>query len=37
MAARKESELSDADILGLLDDLRALGVLPSGDDNNGNT
>ncbi|MEQ1712365.1 MAG: hypothetical protein ABL908_13325 [Hyphomicrobium sp.] len=37
MAARKESELSDADILGLLDDLRALGVLPSGDDNNGTT
>ncbi len=37
MAARKESELSDADILGLLDDLRALGVLPSSDDNNGTT
>lgn len=35
MAARKESELSDADILGLLDDLRALGVLGSGDDNSG--
>ena len=37
MAARKESELSDADILGLLEDLRALGVLPSGDDNSGTT
>lgn len=37
MAARKESELSDADILGVLDDLRALGVLPSGDDNSGTT
>lgn len=31
LAARKESELSDADILSLLDDLRELGVpLPDG-------
>lgn len=28
LAARKESELSDADISGMLDDLRELGVLP---------
>lgn len=32
LAARKESELSDADILGMLDDLRELGALPSGDE-----
>jgi len=37
MAAREESELSDADILGLLEDLRVLGVLPSGDGNSGTT
>lgn len=27
MAARKESELSDADVIGMLEDLRALGVI----------
>ncbi len=31
LAARKESELSDADILSMLDDLRELGVLPPED------
>jgi hypothetical protein len=31
MAARKESELSDADVVGLLEDLRALGVAIPGD------
>ena len=29
LAARKESELSDNDILGMLEDLRELGVFPS--------
>ncbi len=33
MAARNESELSDSDVLGLLDDLRALGIVT--DDDNG--
>lgn len=28
MAARKENELSDADVLGMLEDLRELGLLP---------
>ena len=37
LAARKESELSDADILSILDDLRELGVIPSEDDGNGGT
>jgi len=32
MAARKEDELSDADVLGMLDDLRDLGLLPEDDD-----
>jgi hypothetical protein len=32
LAARKESELSDADILSMLEDLRELGVLPPEDD-----
>jgi hypothetical protein len=31
LAARKENELSDADILGILDDLRELGILTSDD------
>jgi hypothetical protein len=31
LAARKENELSDADILSMLDDLRELGVLPPKD------
>jgi hypothetical protein len=31
LAARKENELSDADVLGMLDDLRELGILPSDD------
>lgn len=33
LAARKESEMSDSDVLGMLDDLAELGVLPrtSGD------
>lgn len=31
LAARKENELSDNDILGMLDDLRELGVLPPDD------
>jgi hypothetical protein len=35
LAARKESELSDADILGMLDDLRELGVLPPEDNVGG--
>lgn len=35
LAARKESELSDADILSLLDDLRELGVLPSDEGSDG--
>lgn len=36
LAARKESELSDADILSMLDDLRELGVLPE-DGGNGSS
>ncbi|MDR3489591.1 MAG: hypothetical protein P4M05_32465 [Bradyrhizobium sp.] len=35
LAARKESELSDADILGMLEDLRELGVLPPDDNQDG--
>lgn len=35
LAARKESELSDSDILGMLDDLRELGVLPPEDGEDG--
>jgi hypothetical protein len=35
LAARKESELSDADILGMLEDLRELGILRSDDSPNG--
>ena len=31
LAARKENELSDADVLGMLDDLRELGILTSDD------
>jgi len=31
LATRKENELSDADVLGMLDDLRELGILPSDD------
>lgn len=31
LAARKESELSDADVLGMLEDLRDLGLDPDGD------
>jgi hypothetical protein len=31
LAARKENELSDADIVGILDDLRELGILTSDD------
>ena len=34
LAARKESELSDTDILGMLADLQELGILPP-DDNQG--
>ena len=34
LAARKESELSDADILGMLEDMKELGILPP-DDNQG--
>jgi hypothetical protein len=36
MAARKESELSDADVLGLLDDLDTLGVTVPDADDDGN-
>lgn len=36
LAARNESELSDSDILGMLDDLRELGVLPPEDGEDGN-
>ena len=32
LAARKENELSDADVLGMLDDLRDLGLLRDEDD-----
>lgn len=35
LAARKESELSDSDILSMLDDLRELGVLPPEDGKGG--
>lgn len=35
LAARKESEMSDTDVLGMLDDLRELGVLPEDDGNGG--
>lgn len=35
LAARKESEMSDADILSMLDDLRELGILPPEDGGNG--
>ncbi len=35
MAARKESELSDADVVGLLADLRALGVAIPDDKEDG--
>lgn len=37
LAARKESELSDKDILGILEDLYELGVLPLDDNQNGKT
>jgi hypothetical protein len=36
MAARKESELSDADVIGMLGDLRALGIIDDGDTGGGN-
>lgn len=36
MAARKESELSDADVIGMLEDLRALGLIDDGDTGSGN-
>lgn len=36
LAARKESELSDTDILGLLNDLRELGMNLPDEDPNGN-
>lgn len=36
MAARKESELSDADVIGMLEDLRALGIIDDGDAGSGN-
>jgi hypothetical protein len=35
LAARKESELSDADIIGILEDLRELGILARDDSQNG--
>ena len=36
LAARKESEQSDEDLLSMIDDLRELGALPTNDnDNNG--
>lgn len=35
LAARKESELSDADVLGMLEDLQELGILPSDDSERG--
>jgi hypothetical protein len=35
LAARKENELSDADILGMLEDLRELGILPADDSQSG--
>ena len=36
MAARKESELSDADVIAMLEDLRALGIIDDGDTGGGN-
>jgi hypothetical protein len=36
MAARKESELSDADVIGILEDLRALGITVDDDTSGGN-
>lgn len=35
LAARNEDELSDADVLGTLEDLRELGALPPDDDKGG--
>lgn len=35
LAARKESEMSDADVLGILEDLEELGVLPPDDSQSG--
>jgi len=35
LAARNESELSDADIIGLMEDLFELGAAPPGDGNDG--
>lgn len=35
LAARKENELSDADILGMLEDLLELGILPPDDSQDG--
>ena len=35
LAARKENELSDADILGMLEDLQELGILPRDDSQGG--
>jgi len=35
IAARKEQELSDSDILGMMDDLRELGALPPDNDGDG--
>lgn len=35
LAARKENELSDADILGMLEDLQELGALPPDDSQDG--
>jgi len=35
LAARKESELSDADVLGMLDDLRELGLFLPDDEKSG--
>jgi hypothetical protein len=37
MAARKESELSDADVLGMFEDLDELGGLPPDDNSGGKT
>ena len=35
LAARNEDELSDSDVLGMLEDLRELGALPPDDDKGG--
>ena len=35
LAARKESEQSDDDLLSMIEDLRDLGVLPIDDDSDG--